>query len=317
MSASPDTAPGHRFCPGYPPPYDKLVATYPGESVYPSADFRTEWGPIFHRGRLDGSARVLVLGQDPAAHESIARRILIGEAGQRTQGLLARLGITASYVMVNTFLYSVYGQAGGERHAHDPAIAAYRNAWLDTLVANNSFEAIVTLGGLAETAFQTWKATPNGQSQTTVQAALTHPTYPESAAASGRTTLAAATAAMLANWNHALPSLHAAITHPDTKVPLELYGTALGADGRRPHPRSRPPAGAADLDARPQDLGQADRVRPRIETANDHRHHPHRRSDHRSNDVEMMALVLDVSASKGCPCQTASSSTSLRAAAAA
>ena len=227
MSASPDIAPAHRYCPGYPRPYDKLVAAFPGDDVYPSADFRTEWGPIFHRGRLDGSARVLVLGQDPAAHESIARRILIGEAGQRTQGLLARLGITASYVMVNTFLYSVYGQAGGERHAHDPAIAAYRNQWLDTLAANNPLEAIITLGGLAETAYQTWKATPNGQSQTTVQAALTHPTYPESAAASGRTTLAAATAAMLDNWNHALPSLHAAITHPDTKVPFELYGTAL------------------------------------------------------------------------------------------
>ena len=90
MSASPEHAPAHRYCPGYPPPYDKLVAIYPGDNVYPSADFRTEWGPIFHRGRLDGSARVLVLGQDPAAHESIARRILIGEAGQRTQGLLAK-----------------------------------------------------------------------------------------------------------------------------------------------------------------------------------------------------------------------------------
>jgi uracil-DNA glycosylase len=176
VSASPETAPAHRSCPGYPPPYDELVASYPGDDVYPSADFRTEWGPIFHRGRLDGSARVLVLGQDPAAHESIARRILIGEAGQRTQGLLAKLGITVSYVMVNTFLYSVYGQAGGERHAHDPAIAAYRNRWLDTLAANNPFEAIITLGGLAETAYQTWKATPNGQSQSTVQAAS--PTRP-------------------------------------------------------------------------------------------------------------------------------------------
>jgi uracil-DNA glycosylase len=243
MSAPPETAPAHRSCPGYPPPYDKLVATYPGDNVYPSDDFRTEWGPIFHRGRLDGSARVLVLGQDPAAHEAIARRILIGEAGQRTQGLLAKLGIMASYVMVNTFLYSVYGQAGGERHAHDRAIAAYRNRWLDTLAANNPFEAIITLGGLAETAYQAWKATPNGQSHTTVQAALTHPTYPESAAASGRTTLAAATAAMLANWNQALPSLHAAISHPDTKVPLELYGTALVPTDDAPIPEADLPPG--------------------------------------------------------------------------
>ena len=56
------------------------------------------------RGRLDGSARVLVIGQDPAQHEAIARRILIGEAGHRVQGLLAKLGIDHSYTMVNTFL---------------------------------------------------------------------------------------------------------------------------------------------------------------------------------------------------------------------
>jgi uracil-DNA glycosylase len=243
VNASPEPASAHRSCPGYPPPYDELVATYPGVEVYSGADFRTEWGPIFHRGRLDGSARIMVLGQDPAAHESIARRILIGEAGQRAQGLLAKLGITASYVMVNTFLYSVYGQAGGERHAHDSAIAAYRNRWLDTLAANNRLEAIITLGGLAETAYQAWKATRNGQSHTIVQAALTHPTYPESAAASGRTTLAAATAAMLANWNQSLPALYAAITHPDSEVPLRLYGTALAPTDEAPIPEADLPPG--------------------------------------------------------------------------
>jgi hypothetical protein len=85
-----------------------------------------EWGPIFHRGRLDGSARVLVVGQDPGQHESVARRILVGEAGHRVQGFLWKLGLERSYVMVNAFLYSVYGQAGGERHAGDQAIPSYR-----------------------------------------------------------------------------------------------------------------------------------------------------------------------------------------------
>ena len=67
---------------------------------------------------------MVVIGQDPAQHEAVTRRILVGAAGQRLQGFLAKLGITTSYVMVNTFLYSVYGQGGGERHADDPAIAA-------------------------------------------------------------------------------------------------------------------------------------------------------------------------------------------------
>src|SRR5690349_9513271 len=87
-------------------PFATLVRECPGGDVYPPHDFRVEWGPIFHRGRLDGSARLLVLGQDPGQHEAVVRRILVGEAGQRVQGLLARLGVERSYVMLNTYLYS-------------------------------------------------------------------------------------------------------------------------------------------------------------------------------------------------------------------
>src|SRR3954453_17284397 len=103
---------GATFDDGYRRPFDALVRDAPGEDVYPPAAFRTEWGPIFHRGRLDGSARVLVIGQDPATPEAICRGILVGEAGQRIQGFLAKIGIRTSYVLVNTFLYSVYGQGG-------------------------------------------------------------------------------------------------------------------------------------------------------------------------------------------------------------
>ncbi len=74
----------HEFDPGYADePFRSLCVEYPGGETYPPADFRVEWGPVFHRGRLDGSARVLVLGQDPAQHETVARRILVGAAGQR------------------------------------------------------------------------------------------------------------------------------------------------------------------------------------------------------------------------------------------
>ena len=53
-------------------PFRGLVEAAPAAEAYPPEAFRLEWGPIFHRGRLDGSARILVLGQDPAAHEAIA-----------------------------------------------------------------------------------------------------------------------------------------------------------------------------------------------------------------------------------------------------
>ena len=55
-------------------PFRDLCEGAPDSSVYPEARFRVEWGPIFHRGRLDGTARVLVIGQDPAAHEAIGCR---------------------------------------------------------------------------------------------------------------------------------------------------------------------------------------------------------------------------------------------------
>jgi uracil-DNA glycosylase len=215
------------FCPGYPAPYDELVASYPGADVYPPKAFRLEWGPIFHRGRLDGSAKLIILGQDPAVAETVTRRILVGVAGQRTQGLLARLGLTRSYVLVNTFLYSVYGQGGGNAHIGDDAIAAYRNSWLTALVGHNDISAIITLGTLAATAYDQWQATAEGAAFKGLHAGLLHPTYPESASAAGQITLAAATERLLANWNAALPGLVDAIQDPDVPASGTPYGTAF------------------------------------------------------------------------------------------
>jgi uracil-DNA glycosylase len=212
------------FCPGYAQaPFDGLAAAYPGADVYPVKDFRLEWGPIFHRGRLDGTARVLVLGQDPATHEAISRRILVGEAGQRVQGLLGKVGITTSYVMVNTFLYSVYGQGGGQRHEHDAAIAAYRSQWLDALLVGTGVTAVVTLGSLARTAYQAWAATRPDAAGALHLAAVRHPTWPESASAGGSTTWEAATAKLLDDWNHHLPALAEHVA-PDVPTELHLYG---------------------------------------------------------------------------------------------
>ena len=168
----------HLFDPGYgSPPFKSLCEDYPGPDVYPPADFRAEWGPIFHRGRLDGTARVLVIGQDPAQHESIVRRILVGEAGRRIEGFLAKLGIDRSYVMINTFLYSVFGSVKS-KYKKAPGILQYRHRWLDALVIGKQIEAVVALGVLADTAWQTWKATPQGATVAPAFAHLTHPTQP-------------------------------------------------------------------------------------------------------------------------------------------
>jgi uracil-DNA glycosylase len=234
----------HESCPGYvDAPFAGLVASYPGDDVYPAKDFRTEWGPIFHRGRLDGSARVLVLGQDPATHEAITRRILVGEAGQRVQGLLARLGITSSYVMVNTFLYSVYGQGGGSRHADDPLIGAYRDRWLDALLVGSQVTSVITLGTLARTAYGEWATSRPDASTGLYLAAVRHPTYPESASRAGGITLAKATAALLQDWNVALPGLRDHVA-PDAPTPPHLYGTTWQPGDLAAIPERDLPAGA-------------------------------------------------------------------------
>jgi hypothetical protein len=235
----------HDADPGYVrEPFASLVASYPGEDVYPPADFRVEWGPVFHRGLLDGTARVLVIGQDPGQHENVARRILVGEAGQRVQGFLAKLGIATSYVMVNTFVYSVYGQWGGTRHRDDPAIAAYRNAWLDALLVGTEVRAVLALGTLADHAFAMWRTTPYGSAADLVYRHVTHPTYPESASAAGQITYDEAMSSMLAGWNEALAELRPAVGEAEVEPASASYGTSLDpTNDLAPIPERDLPAG--------------------------------------------------------------------------
>lgn len=233
----------HTFDPGYfVEPFRTLCAEYPESDVYPANQFRIEWGPIFHRGRLDGSARVLVLGQDPAQHETIIRRVLVGEAGRRLQGLLGKLGITKSYVIINTFLYSVYGSVKAKTR-RDSNLVAYRNRWLDAFLVGGKIEGVFALGMLADEAWQMWKQSPTGSSSTVAYAAITHPTQPESFSKNDKTKLAAATKKLLANWNVGLQTLAPAVKHPDTSVPLTLYGDTWANGDRLPIPEFDLPAG--------------------------------------------------------------------------
>ncbi|NML14955.1 uracil-DNA glycosylase family protein [Azohydromonas caseinilytica] len=232
----------HPFDPGgVNEPFRSLCADYPGPEAYPESQFRVEWGPIFHRGRLDGSARVLVIGQDPAQHETIVRRILVGEAGRRVQGLLARLGITRSYVCINTYLYSVYGsvRAATRRGA---GLVSYRHRWLQAVLGSGQVEAVITLGQAAREAWELWQATPEGQAVAVAFAAVTHPTQPESSGHNAAE-VAQATAALLQNWNAALQALAPALQHPDTPTPLAPYGTAWAEGDRLPIPEEDFPAG--------------------------------------------------------------------------
>ena len=190
--------------------------------MYPFDAFRVEWGPIFYRGRLDGTARMLCIGQDPVQNEAIVRRILMGVAGHRVQGFLAKLGIDRSYVMINTFLYSVYDQNRAAPHVRDPAVAGYRNRWLSALLASGSLEAVVAFGSLADTAWRAF-AESDGAAAALPYRHVPHPTSPEAAGGTPQQ-IKTATAAMLAKWNSALQSLRQAIDHTDAARPFVPYG---------------------------------------------------------------------------------------------
>jgi hypothetical protein len=222
-------------------PFLTLGDEAPGSSVFPSSAFRVEWGPIFHRGRLDGTARILCIGQDPAQNEAIVRRILIGVAGHRVQGFLAKLGIDRSYVMINGFLYSAYDQTSARKHINDPAIAEYRARWLSALTASGSLEAVVAFGSLADAAWREFAKSADTAAAIPYQH-VPHPTSPESGGAEPER-IKKATAAMQRKWNAALETLRQAVQHPDTVRPFIPYGAEFQASELVEIPAFDMPAG--------------------------------------------------------------------------
>jgi hypothetical protein len=192
------------------------------------ADFRLDFGPVFYRGRLDDTARVLVIGQDPAANELVGHRALVGASGQRVQGFLRRIGIRRDYLMVNTFLYPVFGQFFGSLAAAslEAPILGFRNALLDRIAERNALEAVVTVGNAAHDALERWP----GASGLTVQH-ITHPSALDHAA-------------VLANWNAGLTALRALVSPEALAVPdPAAYGADWVPADHEPIPRRDLPFG--------------------------------------------------------------------------
>lgn len=125
-------------------------------------DFWFDWGPVFYRGRLDGSARVLCVASDPGPTERIAGRSLVGNAGQRVQGLLSKLGLTRSYVCLNAWAYAVHPSRAQaqEQRLDEPAQLAWRNELYD-LATGPQLQAVIALGGMAQEAVRQWAGRPS------------------------------------------------------------------------------------------------------------------------------------------------------------
>ncbi len=148
------------FDPGPPPDWEDLYRQAPLRVYinHPSNRFHCAFGPVFYRGRLDGTARVLVIGQAPSVDDVFARRVWVGRSGQHVQGFLRKLGITRSYVMVNTFLYGVRGPFDRVLRGItlETALCEYRNTVLDNFLRTNVLEAVIAVGEAAQMAVEHW-----------------------------------------------------------------------------------------------------------------------------------------------------------------
>jgi uracil-DNA glycosylase len=139
-----------------------------GKAVIGSEKFRWHFGPMFYRGRLtDGAARVLVIGQEGAQDESLGHRSFVGGTGARMQHFLQHLGITESYLFLNTFVYPINGQYDGAKLrwlAQDPdsPIVKHRQAILDYVIARNDLRLVVAVGVAAKETVVTWVKSHGG-----------------------------------------------------------------------------------------------------------------------------------------------------------
>lgn len=208
------------YDPGPPPAWETVFAQAPINFFKQNDRFRTEFSPVYYRGRLDGSARVLVIGQDPATDEILAQRILVGAAGQLVQGLLKKLGIRQSYTMFNTFLYGIRGQFNNPMRtlSANAPIRPFRNSLFDQLAATNPLEAVIAFGNAAHHAYDNW---PGGQGLQVFK--LVHPT---------------AQTGITASWNQNLPNMLNTIS-PDPGVSPNPtpYGAKLTTQDRADIPR--------------------------------------------------------------------------------
>lgn len=213
------------FDPGPPSAVADHLAAAPGIAPEHRDLFWYDWGPIYYRGRLDGSARVLCIASDPGPTERVACRTLVGDAGQRTQGFLTKLGLTHSYVCVNAFGHALrpsMAQAAG------PVLAAqreWRNTFYD-MITGPALQAVIAFGGQAQKALAQWDDAP-----AVLTERIPHPSNPNSES-------------LLPAWRNAINRLRAAVTpDPDGNNTGDNYGAKFLESNYAPIPARDLPFG--------------------------------------------------------------------------
>ncbi|HEY0521546.1 MAG TPA: uracil-DNA glycosylase family protein [Ilumatobacteraceae bacterium] len=138
-----------------------------GVAMSGNEEFRWHFGPMFYRGRLgDQQVKVLVVGQEGAQDESLSHRSFTGGTGGRMQHLLTHLGITHSYLFLNTFVYPIFGQYDGllpviAQHPASP-IAQHRKKLFDYVLDRNDVQLVVAVGRAAKESVASWVVAHGG-----------------------------------------------------------------------------------------------------------------------------------------------------------
>jgi uracil-DNA glycosylase len=149
------------FDPGPPAAVARHFAKVPSYADFKEL-FWYDWGPVFYRGRLNRTARLLGIASDPGPTERVAGRTLVGDAGQRVQGFLTKLGLTRGYTLVNAYAYALRPSRAQQAA---PLLARQDHVdWRNTLlqlITGPPLQAIVAFGAQARAAVRMWDGKPN------------------------------------------------------------------------------------------------------------------------------------------------------------
>jgi uracil-DNA glycosylase len=173
--------------------------------------FWYDWGPVFYRGRLNRTARLIGIASDPGPTERIVGRTLVGDAGQRVQGFLSRLGLNRSYALVNAFAYALHPSRSWQALPllADPAHQQWRNHLLDQ-ISGPDLQAVVAFGVNAREALRQWDTHPD-----VPLLEIPHPSSPN-------------TTELLTRWRDAITQLRQVITpDPGGDNTASNYGTTF------------------------------------------------------------------------------------------
>ena len=238
-------------------PFVTLCDEAPDPSIFPSSSFRVEWGPIFHRGRLDGTRADIVHRPGSRTKRDYCPANPDRRGRPSSPGLPGKARHRPQLCDAQRVTLQRYNQSSAKKHVNDPVIVAYRNRWLSALTTSGSLEAVVAFGSLADAAWQEFAMSSERAAAIPYQH-IPHPTSPELGGAAPER-IKKATAAMLRKWNAALEALRQAVQHPDAVRPFVPYGVAFQPSELVEIPSFDMPAGIPDMDARHRWMGRPHR----------------------------------------------------------